>query len=180
MFNGKGTLMKRLLLVVFFVLQAACAGVPPDQAKDAQTGPVASAEDFRVVAGSGWKGHLSYLDYSSEALTKIPVELQVDEPHGRTLRYSIRYPDEAQHNSREKIKLSRDGRKLNGGLIIARERNDNGDLILVTTYQGEDDNRPADIRVTYTIGSTAFSISKEVRIQGESDYFLRNQYSLVR
>ncbi len=172
--------MKKSLLVVFVVLQAACAGVAPDHLVDAQAGPVASAEDFRVAAGSGWNGHLSYLDYSSEALSQIPVEIQIDEPNGRTLGYSIRYPGETQYNSREKIKLSRDGRKLNGGLIIARKRNDNGDLILVTTYQGKDDNRRADIRVTYAIGSTAFSISKEVRFEGESDYFLRNQYSLVR
>lgn len=141
---------------------------------------MASLEDFRVAAGSGWKGHLSYLDYSSEALSEIPVEIQVDEPSGRTLVYSIRYPGEMQHNSREKIKLSRDGRRLNGGLIIARTRNDNGGLTLVTTYQGKDNNRRADIRVTYAIGSAAFSISKEVRFEGESDYFLRNRYSLVR
>ena len=173
-------LMKKSLLVAFVVLQAACAGVAPDYPVDAQTGPVASSEDFRVVAGSGWKGHLSYLDYSSEALSKIPVEIQVDEPSGRTLVYAIRYPGETQYNSREKIKLSRDGRKLNGGLIIARKRKDNGDLTLVTTNQGKDDNRRADIRMTYTIGSTAFSISKEVRLEGESDYFLRNQYSLGR
>ncbi|MGB5491959.1 MAG: hypothetical protein WBM76_14115 [Woeseiaceae bacterium] len=172
--------MKKSLLVIFFALQAACVGIPPDQPERAQTGPVASPEDFQVVAGSGWKGHLSYLDYSSEALSKIPVELQVDEPNGRTLGYSIKYPGEAQYNSREKIQLSRDGRKLNGGLIIARKRDDNGNLILVTTYQGEDDNRPADIRMTYAIGSTAFSMSKEVRVEGRSDYFLRNQYSLVR
>jgi hypothetical protein len=50
----------------------------------------------------------------------------------------------------------------------------------VTTYQGKDDNRRADIRVTYAIGSTVFSISKEIRFEGESDYFLRNRYSLVR
>ncbi len=172
--------MKKTLLAAFVVLQAACAGVAPNNAVDAQTGPVASPEDFRVVAGSGWKGHLSYLDYSSEALSKIPVEIEVDEPNGRSLSYAIRYPGETQYNSREKIQFSRDGRELNDGLIIARKRNDYGDLMLVTTYQGKDDNRRADIRVTYAIGSTAFSISKEVRFEGESDYFLRNQYSLVR
>lgn len=172
--------MKKSLLVAFVALQAACAGVAPDYPVGAQTGPVASSEDFRVAAGSGWKGDLSYLDYSSGALSQIPVEIQVDEPNGRTLGYSIRYPGETQYNSRERIELSRDGRKLNGGLITARKRNDNGDLILVITYQGTDDNRRADIRVTYTIGSTTFSISKEVRFEGESDYFLRNQYSLVR
>jgi len=172
--------MKKSLLVAFVVLQAACAGVAPDHPVDVHTGPVASPEDFRVLAGGGWKGHLSYLDYSSEALSKIPVEIQVDEPDGRTLVYSIRYPGETQYNSRENIKFSRDGRLLNGSLIIAREDNDNGDLLLVTTDQGEDDNRRADIRVTYSIGSTAFSITKEVRFEGESSYFLRNEYSLVR
>jgi len=172
--------MKRSLLVAFVIFQVACAGAAPDHLVDAQPDPVASAEDFRVVAGSGWNGHLSYLDYSSEALSKIPVEIQIDEPNGRTLSYSIKYPGETQYNSTEKIKFSRDGRKLNGGLIIVRKRNDNGDLILVTTYQGKDDNRRADIRVTYSIGGTAFSISKEIRFEDESDYFLRNEYSLVR
>ena len=172
--------MKRSLLVTFAVLQVACAGVAPDLPIDAQAGPMASAEDFRVVVGGGWNGHLSYLDYSSEALSKIPVEIQIDEPNGRALDYSIKYPGETQYNSREKITLSRDGRRLNGSLIIARKRNDNGDLILVTTDQGTDDNRRADIRVTYVIGSNAFSISKEIRFEGESDYFLRNQYSLSR
>ncbi len=172
--------MKEALLVAVALLQAACAGVAPDHPVDVQSGPVASSEDFRLIAGSGWKGHLSYLDYSSKALSKIPVEIQVDEPNGRTLGYSIRYPGETQYNSREKIELSRDGRKLNGGLIVARKRDENGDLTLVTIYQGKDDNRRADIRETYTIGGTAFSISKEVRFEGASDYFLRNRYSLVR
>lgn len=103
-------------------MQTACAGVAPDHLDDTQTGPVASAEDFRVVAGGGWNGHLSYLDYSSKTLSQIPVEPQIDEPNGRTLGYSIRYPSETQYNSREKIKLSRDGRKLNDRLIVARER----------------------------------------------------------
>ena len=172
--------MGRLLIVAFVILQTACAGVAPDHPVDAQSGPVASLEDFRVAAGSGWKGHLSYLDYSSAALSKIPVEIQIDQPTGRTLVYSIRYPGDTQHNSREKIKISRDGRKLNGGLIVARTRNENGDITLVTTYQGRDDSRLADIRETYTIGITAFSISREVRFEGESDYFLRNRYSFVR
>ena len=100
--------MKKSLLTAFVVLQVACAGVAPDHPVDARTGPVASAEDFRVVAGSGWHGHLSYLDYSSEALSQIPVEIQIDEPNGRTLDYSIKYPGETQYNSREKIELSRD------------------------------------------------------------------------
>lgn len=172
--------MKKTILVALVVLQAACARVSPDHPADANSGPVASPEDFRVLAGSGWSGHLSYLDYSSESRSQIPVEIQIDEPGRRTLGYSVRYPGEEQYNSKEKLKFSRDGRKLDGGLIIARERNDNGDLTLVTASEGKDNNRSADIRVTYTITSKTFSISREIRIEGESEFFLRNQYSLTR
>lgn len=173
--------MKKSLCIAFVVLQAACAGTTPDQPlNNAQTGPVASLEDFQIVAGSGWKGHLNYLDYSSEALSQIPVEVQFEEPSGRSLSYAIRYPGETQYNSREAIKVSRDGRKLNGDFIVSRERNASGDLALVTIYRGKDDNRAADIRMTYVIGSATFSVSKEVRFEGENDFFLRNQYSLAR
>ena len=172
--------MKKALLIAFVVLQAACAGVASDQPVGAQTALVASPEDFRVLAGSGWKGHLSYLDYSSEEFSQIPVEIQIDEPNDRTVGYFIKYPGETQYNSREEIELSGDGRKMNGGLIVNRERAKNGDLTLVTTKKGKDDNRRADIRVTYAIGRSAFSISKEVRFEGAKDYFLRNRYSLAR
>ncbi len=151
-----------------------------DASAGGPTGPVASAEDFRAAAGSGWKGQLSYLDYSSGSMTSIPVEIEISEPKGRTLTYAIKYPGEAQHNTTEKIKFSRDGRKLDGELVIAREQNEVGNIILVTSHRGEDDNRPADIRMTYEVGSSAFFITKEVRLEGKSDYFLRNQYSLTR
>jgi hypothetical protein len=172
--------MKKSLCIAFVVLLSACAGTAPDQPLNAQTGPVASLQDFQIVAGSGWKGHLNYLDYSSEALSQIPVEVRFEEPRGRSLRYAIRYPGETQYNSREEIEVSRDGRKLNGDLIISRDRNANGDLALVTIYRGKDDNRAADIRMTYVIGSATFSVSKEVRFEDGNDYFLRNQYSFAR
>jgi hypothetical protein len=172
--------MKNLVLIALVMLQTGCAGVTSDQANSTPTGPVASPEDFRVLSGNGWKGHLTYLDYSSGSRSQIPVEIQVDEPNGRSLSYSIKYPGETQYNSSEKIKLSRDGRKLNGDLISTRKRNSSGDLVLVTTYQGKDDNRSADIRVTYEVGRTTFAIAKEVRFEGDTDYFLRNQYLLAR
>ena len=172
--------MKKLLLVMVVFIQAGCMNDASNLDGEAQTGPIASSEDFKVAAGSGWKGHLNYLDYSSEAMSRIPVEIEIDEPKGRTLVYSIKYPGETQYNSREKIKFSRNGRELDGGLIIARDQNEDGDLVLVTAYRGEDNDRPADIRVTYEVGKTQFSISKEVKLDGESEFFLRNQYSLAR
>lgn len=172
--------MKKLYFVMVVLSLAACVDDSSNLPGEAQTGPIASSEDFKVAAGSGWKGHLSYLDYTSGAMSRIPVEIEIDEPKGRTLVYSIKYPGETQYNSREKIKLSRDGRELDGGLIIARDQNEDGDLVLVTASRGEDNDRPADIRMTYEIGKTQFSISKEVKPDGDSDYFLRNQYSLAR
>ncbi|NNF66130.1 MAG: hypothetical protein HKM98_01330 [Gammaproteobacteria bacterium] len=172
--------MSKILPVIAVILLAACTDDSSSQSGEAQTGPVVSTEDFRVAAGSDWKGHLSYLDYSSGSMSRIPVEIEIEEPTGRTLVYSIKYPGETQYNAREKIKFSRDGRQLDGGLIVAREQNADGDLVLVTTFRGEDDDRPADIRMTYEIGSSEFSISKEVRFEDDSEYLLRNKYSLSR
>ncbi|MBT8083713.1 MAG: hypothetical protein KJN95_10395 [Gammaproteobacteria bacterium] len=172
--------MNELLLVTAVILLAACADNPASQSGEVQTAPVASSEDFRIAAGSGWKGHLSYLDYSSGSMSRIPVEIEISEPKGRTLAYFIKYPGETQYNAREKIKFSRDGRELDGGRIVARELNADGDLVLVTAFRGEDNERPADIRMTYEISSAEFSISKQVRFDGESEYFLRNRYLLTR
>ncbi len=56
-------------------------------------------------------------------MKKLSVEIEIDEPSGRTLSYVIRYPGETQYNSREKIQFSRDSRESNGDAIIARNKN---------------------------------------------------------
>ena len=132
------------------------------------------------MAGDGWSGSLLYLDYSSSTEQRIPVEIRFDKPGSRKVLYRIKYPGEAQYNAIEKLKWSRDGRKLNGENIVSRSREADGTLILVTQYDGSDDNRPAEIRMTYSLNKSALEISKDVRFEDEEDFFRRNAYELVR
>ncbi|WP_298307872.1 hypothetical protein [uncultured Erythrobacter sp.] len=54
-----------------------------------------------------------------------------------------------------------------------------GGLVLVIQGKGSDDNRPADIRVTYEIGEAAFVTRKDVRFDG-GEFLNRNEYHLIR
>ncbi|MBT8069107.1 MAG: hypothetical protein KJO80_01625 [Gammaproteobacteria bacterium] len=172
--------MSRIKL--FAVLCAVVIGTPlfagesTTRSEDARVAPA----DFAILAGAGWSGSLSYRDYSSDKEQKIPVEVQFDEPGSRKVVYRIKYPGESQYNARESLKWSRDGRKLNGKMIVSREQAPPGTTVLVTQFDGEDDNRPAEIRMIYSLNRNALSISKFVRFEGQEDFMRRNAYELAR
>lgn len=142
--------------------------------------PRVTAADFSILAGAGWSGSLSYRDYSSNKEQEIPVEVQFDEPRSRKVVYRIKYPGESKYNAIESLKWSRDGRKLNGKMIVSREQAPSGTTVLVTQFDGEDDDRPAEIRMTYSLNPNALSISKFVRFEGQADFLRRNAYDVVR
>ena len=57
-----------------------------------------------------------------------------------------------------------------------------GDFRLVLTKRGRDGNqrKPCTFRLTFSGGAQALTISKEVKFDSEAEYFLRNEYQLVR
>jgi hypothetical protein len=101
-----------------------------------------------------------------------------EKPGKRRVVYRLRYPGEEQYNQKEKLKWSGDGRKLNGEKIISRSEGPDGTLTLVTRDTGNDNNQPADIRMTYAFSATAIEIRKEVRPRGTDAFFERNAYVL--
>lgn len=139
----------------------------------------ASASDFAILEGDSWSGALEYLNYGSDKLSTIPVRMVVREPSGRTVRYGFLYPGEEDKNASDRIRMSRDGRQINGFAITGRYRNDAGALVLVTEGKGRDDNRLADIRLTYEITQSSFVTRKDVRFDG-GEYINRNEYRLTR
>jgi len=92
----------------------------------------------------------------------------------------MKFPGEAKYNTREKIKLSRRGDRLNGDRIINHMQLSEGGLKIVTEKQSKDDNRPATIRTSYIFRAGAFKIRKDVKFSDESNYFNRNEFSLTR
>lgn len=177
--------MKTLMIAcTSFALIGACAvssGTLPATAETvSESFAQGSAADFALIEGDGWTGTLTYLDYSTKKPSSIPVALNVKPASGRTVTYQIKYPGEAKYNATEKLKLSKDGTRLNGNAIIARTVADNGSVEVVTMTRGKDDNRNADIRMTYAMSDNALTITKDVKFDDGEDFFERNTLALTR
>ncbi|MEL7296333.1 MAG: hypothetical protein AAGJ86_01660 [Pseudomonadota bacterium] len=142
--------------------------------------PRVTHADLAILDGAPWIGSLNYLDYSSGEVEQIPVTIQFDKPGKRKVIYRIKYPGESQYNSREKLKISADGAKLNGEPIVSRTDLEDGTIVVVTEHRDKDDGRPADIRMTYSLHAARLEIRKEVRFASDSAYFERNAYRLTR
>lgn len=142
-------------------------------------GPMVSAQDFSAIAGD-WVGTLTYTDYGSGELTVIRTRASVTSISDTDIKYTTFYPDEPWEDSKSTVKISNDGRLLDGHVILERIVGEDETLIVTTQYSGEDDNRPADILQTYGLSPTNFYIRKEVKFDDSKVYMLRNTYAFSR
>lgn len=144
----------------------------------------ASAKDIDRLVGPGWKGTLTYRDYTTEARTTIKSALllqRVPAAGEAESRWDMRiaYADEPHANSGDTISLSKDGRYFRNATVTERQQLPNGDIRFVTESDGKDNEKPARIRTVYLVGEHAASIQKFVRYQG-GDYFERHIYEWTR
>jgi hypothetical protein len=139
-------------------------------------------DDLQILTGSQWTGTLTYLDYRSKKKVSIPANLNVraDGEDKWSWIFEYEYPDEPHANSKEIVRLSRDGRSLNGEVVLERTSLASNTVRFVTEKKGEDNNRSATIRFTYSLNAESFSIRKEVRYEGESQFFERNGFDWKR
>ncbi len=138
--------------------------------------PTINPEELETLLGE-WKGGLTYIDYSSGKPYTMSANLKVKK--GQTERqlflYNI-YPDEPQANSRNKLKISKNGRQINNKKISSRREMGSGQVEITTEHKGRDNNKNALIRNIYFLGSNQFIIRKEVRFQGSDEWIKRNEY----
>lgn len=177
--------MKTLMIAcASFALISACSVsscASPATAESASTTVAkATPTDFALIEGDGWTGQMTYLDYTTQKPSSIPVALNVKPAAGRTATYQILYPREPKYNTTEKLKISKDGTRLNGNAIIERAEQDDGSVKIVTLERGKDDNRDADMRTTYVLSGSALTISKDVKFDDGDDFFQRNTLALTR
>ena len=144
-----------------------------------EEGPTLSATDFLAIEGD-WVGTLTYTDYGSGKPTVIAANASVTLTSDNKIDYTISYPDEPWEDSKSTMKISKDGRLLDGHVVSERITAEDGILIVTTRYRGEDDNRPADIRQTYGLGKMNFYIRKDVQFDDSDTYLQRNTYAFTR
>ena len=121
--------------------------------------------------GARWVGTLTYLDYSKNKSVSIRSDLIVTEvpDHPASLEFSYLYPDEPKANSKTTISIKNNGASLGDETLVSNTRIDTTTLKIITTNAGQDNNRTAQFRFTYVLNARAFSILKEVRVEGSAD-----------
>ena len=147
-----------------------------------QQAPKLQPEDLRRLTGARWTGTLTYTDYRSNKRVSIPSNLTIKETTGDASSwvFEYEYPDEPKANGKQTVRLGEGGTQLDGEKVVERTSLDGGGLKFVTEKRGTDNDKPALFRYTYHINASSFSVRKEVRHEGASEFFERNVYSWSR
>ena len=144
--------------------------------------PKVSAEDLRKLSGARWTGTLTYMDYRSNKKVSIPSNLTVTQADegGSSWDFEYEYPEEPKANGKQTLKVEGDGTVFDGETVVERAGLAGGGFRLVTVKRGRDNDKEALFRYTYTLDRPTFTIKKEVRPEGATEFFERNQYSWKR
>ena len=149
---------------------------------NAQTDYKTLLKDFQKISGN-WTGSLTYLDYSSGKPYTMSANLvikRIDNTH--KFIFSNIYPNETSANSKDTVIISTDGKYINQEMIKSRKKLPNGDIEIITEEMGKDgnDNQPATMKHTYTLGKTSYKKRKDVQFSGEKNWIKRHEYSYTK
>lgn len=144
--------------------------------------PKVKTKDLQRLTGRQWTGTLTYADYRTNKKVSISSNLTVTRSATDKLSwvFEYQYPDEPKANSTETVTISSDGTTIDGEKVVERTRLAGDTLRIVTEKTGPDNNKNALFRFTYVLSAMSLSIRKEVRYEGEAQFFERNQYSWKR
>jgi hypothetical protein len=144
--------------------------------------PAVLASDIRVLTGEGWKGTLTYLDYTSKKPTEIRSSLLVLPVEGDPLAWDVRvgYADEPHADSGEIAKLEAGGTVFREQRVLERSQAGPGRVQIVTEARGDDDRKPATFRFVYLIEAKSCSIQKLVKFDEGGEFFERHIYRWTR
>ena len=134
--------------------------------------------DFKNLDNSKWSGSLMYINYGDEKEVTLRTTMQIL-LEGNKILMNIQYPDEPKANSRESIKIKKNGTYLDDEEIIEKNM-EMGTMKMVTKYRGKDNNKPALIYKTYSISENEYTVEKKVDYLNTEQKILRNRYHYKR
>ena len=166
--------MKKILFLLIVTATLVCTA-------SAQVAKL-SDKDLKPLEGKTWVGDLTYRDYTSKKKTSIKSNVIITRSKTDKLAWTfdMQYPLEPGANNKDEVKLSADGSVFDGEKVVERTNLQDGMLRVVTTKPGQDDHRAATFRHTYLISKKSFSMKKEVKFDGENEFFERNTYNWKR
>ena len=138
--------------------------------------------ELELFAGK-WKGSLTYLDYTSQKPYSMPADVIISYlPGSKMLLFAHSYPKEPAANNVDTVMISMDGSMIGKAKIISKILLSDGTLQIITESAGFDgnDNQPATIRHTYSVGKNLYQKKKEVRFEGKSEWIERNRSGYTR
>jgi hypothetical protein len=143
--------------------------------------PTLEPAELSLLQGT-WTGNLTYLDYTSKKEVTIKAVIYGWRKNNKSRVWHVKYeyPNEPGYTSSDTYKVSSNGAMLGGLKLLEKTKLADGTLKLVLEEKGKDDNRPATMRHTILLSANKLVITKMVRMEGETDFFRRNEYSMTR
>ncbi len=141
-----------------------------------------STADFRPVLGK-WEGSLTYLDYKSGTPYTMPANVEISRLAGTPdLLVKQSYPDEPEANEADTVMIAAKGTLLDGEKVVSKRKLTDGNMEIVTEIQGVDgnENKPARMRHTYTLGRNVYLVRKDVLFDDEKEWVMRHEYRYER
>lgn len=141
---------------------------------------IVTKDDLQILLGK-WTGTLTYIDYSSNKPYTMPANLIVEQGKNENqILLFNNYPNEPKANSKDKIKISKNGELLDNKKVKSKEKLADNQIQIITEYSGKDNKKKALIRNIYIIGEKQFVIRKEVKFNNSEEWIVRNKYSYNR
>ncbi|MDB4292480.1 hypothetical protein N9954_03680 [Maribacter sp.] len=132
--------------------------------------------ELEFLDKTSWSGSLMYVNYGDGKEVTLRTTMQI-EIKGDKIVMNMQFTDEPGANSKSNIKLKKDGTYFGDEKIIERTNLEDGTLKIVTTFEGDDNNKPATMLKTYLIGKNEFSITKKVNFKNSDEALVRNRYT---
>ena len=159
--------MKNLITAIAFILICLSSKAQSFQIKDLS------------ASVGNWEGKLTYLDYSTGKPYTMSANIKIsftENKNGYIMGHE--YPREPQANSMDTTYVK--GKLFGKDRIVEFSKEGQDGFKLVTDIDGEDgnDHQKAILRHTYVLKSNSYSITKEVKFDGTTNWIKRNEYVL--
>lgn len=136
-------------------------------------------KDFEILNNTSWKGNLMYKDYTSGKKTVLQTTMQVKVEKNKFIT-NTQYTFEPEANSREVLKIKKEGTYFGSQKVIKKETSNDGSIKITTSYKGKDNGEKADMYIIYVFNTDQISITKEVQYLNSKERFVRNKQTYKR